>query len=230
MTTENKTNKGLTKREKKETAVPEVQVQETVGLVEVDDVILQKAKVIVETVNTIIATKGIHSARAKVNLENKSAKMIDTYPVFAETTEKACARINALGALIAELKMIKAGLAKADAVPTITNIYVIDLISNMVQNGSYKYWLLNGGVNSSNEEINEKELAMWSEFHNMHKELVDVVNIRNISTLNIPVNNRYPVTAEKRILNQYVSKCWEKVLAKVKADDIEEDSKDAFAQ
>lgn len=142
-----------------------------------------------------------------VRLIRGNGKVTKTeYEAVVPASERASTRVNALGGVVHTLRQLQ---ESRDKITGIVNIYTVGLVSDVVQRGTFKYWLLEKKT-SDGQELNPAEIELWEEFLELYTELFSFVNIKDISTASIPQNPRFRVSREQQALAKLASMAWDK--------------------
>ena len=152
-----------------------------------------------------IVSKGEGSVRLMRNTVNGKVGLTE-YEAVVPASEKASTRINALGGVVHTLRQLNNA---RDKISGIVNIYTVRLVSDAVQRGTFKYWLLDGKT-SDGQELNQTELELWEEFVGLYKDMFEFINIKDVSSTSIPQNPRFRVTRDQAVLAIIASMAWDK--------------------
>jgi hypothetical protein len=158
--------------------------------------------------NLIIVGRGGEVCRVSNNPVKGTTKLLNYDPCVPANVTGAN-RINCLSIVVATLQQLKE--AKMDEGKDIATIYTVGLVSDMIHNGTFKYWLNGGAKKLDGSDVDEHEIALWTEFVGLYKELFMNVNFKNVSSLNPPKNLRVRLTQDQIALNKLASMAWERV-------------------
>lgn len=152
----------------------------------------------------LIVARGSEVARLSYDSKVNTSKTAVFEAVAGDNT-----RANALAVVNHSLRQLKeSGCAKGD----IVTIYTVGLVSDMVANGTFKYWIREGKKNDGSP-VEDVELGLWKEFAELYQEMFLNINIKNISTLKLPERSKFKPTKEQMILDKLVAKAWELIQA-----------------
>lgn len=150
-----------------------------------------------------IVSKGGDSVRIMRNRVNGKVTQTEYEAV---TSGERSTRVNALAGVVHTLMQLN---DSRDKISGIVDIYTVRLVSEPVQKGTFKHWLLKG-CTSDGREISPAELELWGEFLRLYTSLYALVNIKDISSVSIPRNPRYRVSQEQQMLAKLASMAWDK--------------------
>lgn len=152
----------------------------------------------------LIVSKGGGAVRITRNRGN--GRVTQTEYETLTSGERTSTRVNALAGVVHTLRQLQ---QNSDKITDIVDIYTIRLVSDAVQRGTFKYWLLKG-CTSDGQELSPTELELWGEFLSLYTEMFAVVNIKDISSVNIPKSPRFRVSRDQAVLAKLASMAWDK--------------------
>jgi hypothetical protein len=155
--------------------------------------------------NIFIVSRGGGAVRIMRNTVNGKVSLTE-YEAVVPASEKASTRINALAGVIHTLRQLH---DSRDKISGIVNIYTVRLVSDPVQRGTFKYWLLDGKT-SDGQELSQTELELWEEFVGLYKDMFEFINIKDVSSTAIPKAPRFRVSREQQVLAKLASMAWDK--------------------
>lgn len=171
--------------------------------------------------NIIIVGRGPASVRMTYDAVQRKTKKTEFTGIVDERV-LGSTRINALTVVVATLEQIKAlkeaGGMDADTTPT--QIITLGMVVDMISDGTFKYWLKNGGKKSDGSDVHPKELEAWQAFSVLYAELFNDVTFKNVADLKLPRNPRFAISNDQRLLAEYAEKAWDAV--KIAVPEIEE--------
>lgn len=134
-------------------------------------------------------------------------------------------RMNGLALVNSTLRKLKemkdAGTLELETTPTL--IWTLGMITDMIDNGTFKYWLKNGGKKNDGTPVHADEVILWNEFAELYTELYMDVTFKNVAKATIPTGRtRYPITQEQRTIAGFAEKAWDRV--KIQVPELEEES------
>lgn len=153
--------------------------------------------------DVFVVSRGGGAARIMRN--RVSGKVTQTEYEEVASGERST-RVNALAGVVHTLRQL---YDARDKISGIVNIYTVRLVSDIIQRGTFKYWLLDGKT-SDGQELSQTELELWKEFLNLYTEMFAVVNIKDISSVNIPKSPRFRITRDQAVLAKLASMAWDK--------------------
>ena len=154
--------------------------------------------------DVFVVSKGGGAVRIMRNRVN--GRVTQTEYEVLSSGETTSTRVNALGGVVHTLRQL---YDARDKISGIVNIYTVRLVSDAVQRGTFKYWLLEGKT-SDGREISPAELELWEEFVGLYKDMFEFINIKDISSTAIPKAPRFRVSREQAVLAKLASMAWEK--------------------
>lgn len=122
-----------------------------------------------------------------------------------EEVASGATRVNALKGVVCTLEQI---YDTRDKISGVVNIYTVGLVADVVQRGTFKYWLLEGKT-SNGQELNPVELELWKKFVELYTKMYGFINIKNISSASVPRNPKFHVSREQQALARLASIAWD---------------------
>jgi len=155
---------------------------------------------------TYIVGRGENVARVMLNTEKNKYSTLMYEAVVSDST-RASTRINCLAGLVHTMRQLQ---EHKDKLKGVSVIYVVGMVSDAIQKGTFKYWLLDGKT-SNGETLHETEIELWQQFAELYKDMYLNVVIRNISNAVLPRNSRFAITNEMRVDDKFSRMAWELV-------------------
>lgn len=155
--------------------------------------------------DVFIVSRGTGAVRIMKNKANGKITQTE-YETVVPASERASTRINALGGVVHTLRQLQ---ENRDKITGIVNIYTVGILSDVIQRGTFKYWLLEKRT-SDGQELNPAEIELWEEFLELYTSLFAFVNIKDIRTASIPQNPKFRVSREQQVLAKLASMAWDK--------------------
>lgn len=171
--------------------------------------------------NIFIVGRSTAVVRLSYDAVARKANLKEFEGIVNETV-KGVSRINCLAVVVATMEQLKAmkdaGDLAEDKTPTL--IITLGMVTDMIADGTFKYWAKNGGVKSDGTAVDSKESEAWAAFAALYQELYMDVTFKNVSDVKLPKNPRYAISMEQRTLADYAEKAWDRV--KITAPEVEE--------
>lgn len=158
--------------------------------------------------NIMVVSRGGEVCRISQNPSKGTTKKM-VYEACVEPSIQGATRINCLSIIVETMRKLKEG--KLEETKDIATIYTVGLVSDMVDHGTFKHWMNNGGKKLDGSAVNETELLLWGEFVTLYKELFMNLNFKNISAISIKDNARFRPTKEQIALSKLATMAWESV-------------------
>ena len=174
--------------------------------------------------NIIIVGRSESVARITYDTVARKASAQDYIGGGVPASVSGATRINCLNVVVRTMEQLAEKDLSEEVSPTL--ICTIGMVVDVINNGSFKYWLLGSGTKMNGESVNETELKLWERFAELYSQLYLFITFKNVSDLKIPKNTRYAISMEQRALAEYAEKAWDRV--KVTAPEIEEVEGDAL--
>lgn len=177
--------------------------------------------------NIIIVGRGNGLTRVTYDSTANKANAKDFTGVI-DSRVGASTRINALSIVVLTMEQLfakkEAGELDAEKYPT--QIFTLGLVTDMIDNGTFKFWL-KSGAKSDGEAIHPDELELWAKFSELYVQMYTDLVFKNVSRLKLPKGNtRYAISNEDRILADYAEKAWDRV--KIQVPDLVEEESEAL--
>lgn len=175
----------------------------------------------------IIVGRGNGLTRVSYDSTANKANAKD-YTGVIDSMVASSTRINALSVIVLAMEQLLEknvdGSLSAEKQPT--QIFTLGQVTDMIDNGTFKYWLKNGGKKSDGEAVHADEIELWTRFSELYKELYLDITFKNVSKLKLPKNSRYAISNEDRILADYAAKAWDRV--KIQVPELVEEESEAL--
>ncbi len=183
--------------------------------------ILKGVLIMNNTIIIIAKEEAVCRYSLSTNEEGKTVAKKCTPEAVVGSNVKAASRINALNDVVHCLQQID----KKDKLSSPIKILTIDMVLNPITNGTPLFWFANEGKTSSGEELNKKEIDLWTEFYSLYGRNVTKVIFGSVSSaVTFARNSKYPITKDMRTIAEYINSAWDDVNAKSKTvEDMETD-------
>ena len=173
--------------------------------------------------NIVIVGRGNSVARISYDAVARKASAQDYNGIVAAEV-KGSTRINCLSVIVRTMEQLAEKDLSEETNPTL--ILTVGMVVDMINDGTFKYWVLGGGKKLSGEEVNATEIELWNKFADLYKEMYLYVTFKNVADIKIPKNPKFAISMETRALNDYVEKAWDRI--KITAPEIEETNDEAL--
>lgn len=153
---------------------------------------------------------------------------------LVETDIANSARINCLSRTVDVLKQLTEN--KNFTENTEIKVFTIGLVADIVNKGTFKKWLRNGGVRSDGTKIPEVELQLWRDFFELFQNNFNSIEIYNVKVITSHKqnkgnyqNNRYSDFYSQSeqfysSMNSNVKAMWDKIMI------VQQQAQDTFEQ
>lgn len=139
-------------------------------------------------------------------------KMFIDYSSVVPSTTVGATRINALAVVNRTLTQIQEKLAAPGAVAgEPTTIYTLGIVTDMIHNGTFKFWLANDGHKKDGSAVDPMEMELWREFSELYSALYNNICFKDVAKLKIQERPKYPISTEQRVLFQVLEETWKRV-------------------
>lgn len=132
-----------------------------------------------------LASKGNTTVGAEFDITNNRAVMLKPIQYNSNQAGLAGVREVALYSLIETIQS-----TDFTGVDRPVYMYVITALSDIIANGTYKYWILTG-KKSSGEDVDPNELELWKQFHELYTQYGLYIHIKDIHKCLLPKNSRF---------------------------------------
>lgn len=177
--------------------------------------------------NIIIVGRGSEVARVTYDSVANKANAKDFTGVIP-TTVAASTRINTLSIVVLTMEQLlaKKEAGELDSEKQPTQIVTVGLVTDMIDMGTFKYWL-KSGTKSDGTAVHPAELEMWAKFAELYVQMYTDITFKNVSKLKLPKGNtRYVISNEDRILADYAAKAWDRI--QITAPELVEEESEAL--
>ena len=158
--------------------------------------------------NVIVVGKGSSVSRLVFDMETKKAKAVD-YDHAVASTVTGAVRINALAVVVRTMEQLQEKIQAGEN--SVTTIYTLGMVTDMIHRGTFKHWILNDGKKNDGSEVNSTELELWNKFAELYTSMYMNLTFKDVATAVLPRNPKYAITDEQRLLDSYVKSAWERI-------------------
>lgn len=156
----------------------------------------------------VIVGQGNAVTRVAYNTATRAAGFQDYEPTVGVDI-KGATRINTLAVVVRTLEQLAEKDLTTESEPTV--FYTLNQVTDFVHNGTFKFWLLNGGKKQGGEDVTEVEIGLWTRFAELYSQMYNHIIFKDVSSVNVPKNPRFTVSMDIKILAEFVDKSWERV-------------------